>query len=96
MFINTPMRRTPLGSCARAASGHVAAAPPINKMNSRRLIVAPEAQTRNGSNPRRYSGRGDFMKVDVRFGSLADMCSAKRYVRFGPIADSCGAANRVR
>jgi hypothetical protein len=87
MFINTPMRRTPMGSCARAASGHVAAAPPINKMNSRRLIVAPEAQTRNGSNPRRYSGRGDFMKVDVRFGSKADMCNAKADVRFGPIAD---------
>ena len=25
--------------------------------------------------------------VDVRFGSKADMCSAKRHVRFVPIAD---------
>jgi hypothetical protein len=30
--------------CARAASGHVAAAaPPINEMKSRRLIASPEA-----------------------------------------------------
>jgi hypothetical protein len=27
--------------CARAASGHAAAAPPINKMNSRRLMFGP-------------------------------------------------------
>jgi hypothetical protein len=28
--------------CARAASGHVAVAPPKSVMNSRRLMVAPE------------------------------------------------------
>ena len=30
--------------------------------------------------------------VDVRFGSLADICSAQAHVRFVPIADSCSAA----
>ena len=32
------------GCCARAASGHAAAALPISVMNSRRLIVAPRGQ----------------------------------------------------
>ena len=31
------------GCCARAASGHMAAASPINEMKSRRLIASPEA-----------------------------------------------------
>jgi len=31
------------GCCARVASGHAAAVPPINEMNSRRLIASPEA-----------------------------------------------------
>jgi hypothetical protein len=31
-----------LAGCARAATGHVAAAPPIIVMNSRRFIAAPE------------------------------------------------------
>jgi hypothetical protein len=36
--ISTPMRRIRPACCARAASGHVAAAPPSNVMNSRRLM----------------------------------------------------------
>ena len=44
MAMSTPMRRIRSACCARAASGHVAAAPPIRLMNSRRLIAAPEAQ----------------------------------------------------
>ena len=32
----------------------------------------------------------------VRFGSKADMCSAKRHVRLRPIADMCGAKSDVR
>ena len=39
VFMSTPMRRTRCGSCARAASGHAAAAPPSSVMNSRRLII---------------------------------------------------------
>src|SRR5262249_43380554 len=35
--INTPLRRIRPPCCARAANGHVAAAPPSNAMNSRRL-----------------------------------------------------------
>jgi hypothetical protein len=29
-----------------------------------------------------------LIRADVRFGSLADICSAKRHARFGPIATS--------
>ena len=36
--MNIPIRRIPLGCCARAASGH-AAAPPSSVMNSRRLML---------------------------------------------------------
>jgi hypothetical protein len=32
---------------------------------------------------------------DVRFGSKADICNAKRHVRFTPEADMCGALARV-
>ncbi len=35
------------GCCARAASGHVAAAPPSRVMNSRRLMRAPRPRTRH-------------------------------------------------
>ena len=34
--------------------------------------------------------------TDVRFGSKADMCGAKRHVRFVPIADMCSALAHVR
>ena len=36
--ISTPMRRMRSGCCARAASGHAAAAPPRSVMNSRRRM----------------------------------------------------------
>jgi hypothetical protein len=45
--ISTPMRRMRSACCARAKSGHVAAAPPTNVMNSRRLIAAPEGQDKS-------------------------------------------------
>jgi hypothetical protein len=35
---NTPINGRPDEDCARAASGHTAAAPPSSVMNSRRLI----------------------------------------------------------
>src|SRR5262249_7532556 len=37
--INTPMRRTLSACCARAASGHAAAAPPRSVMKSRRIMT---------------------------------------------------------
>src|SRR5215510_14633630 len=55
---------------ARAAIGQ-ATAEPTTLMKSRRLIVAPEAQRRNGSNWRRCSGRAALRKIDVRKGSIA-------------------------
>src|SRR5215471_19351044 len=39
VFMSTPMRRTRSPCCARAASGHVAAAPPSAASNSRRPMV---------------------------------------------------------
>src|SRR5262249_2323878 len=67
-------------------SGH-AAAEPTTVMKSRRLIVAPEAQTRNGSNRHWCSGRVDVRPTDVRFGSKADICGAISHVRFTPNSD---------
>ena len=75
------MRRIRSPCCARAASGHAAAAPPSSVMNSRRLIAAPEAQDEASYRLRLAHWKG---AADVRFGSLADMCSAKRHVRFTP------------
>ena len=39
-FMSTPMRRIRSRCCARAASGHAAAAPPSSVMNSRRLMCS--------------------------------------------------------
>ena len=59
-------------------------------MNSRRVMLAPlMTEHRTGKNYR--AGRGN-----VRFGSLADMCVAKRHVRFTPIADIGSAQVHVR
>jgi hypothetical protein len=41
-----------------AANGHAAAAPLTKMMNSRRLIVGPEARIEDASNSRAHSGRG--------------------------------------
>src|SRR5438128_164983 len=42
-FISTPTRRTGPDCCARAASGHAAAAPPSSVMNLRRLMDSPSS-----------------------------------------------------
>src|SRR5215813_11459887 len=54
-------------------------------MNWRRLIVALEAQTRNGSNRPRCS-EGLMKPLDVR--SKADMCSAHGNVCYGQVHSS--------
>ena len=70
--------------CARAASGH-AAAKPVTLMRSRRLIVAPEAQTAMVAiSAGALEGAG---VVDVRFGSLADMLRCGSHVRFSGDCD---------
>ena len=51
------------------------------------MIFGKDTQTRNGSNLRRHSGRGRL--CDVRFGSLADMRSAKSHVRFEELLEVC-------
>ena len=47
-LVNTPIRRI-AGCCARAASGHAAAAPPSSVMNSRRFIRSPRRRGRAAS-----------------------------------------------
>ena len=76
------MRRICSGCCARAGSGHVAAALPISEMKSRRLIAAPEAWTAIVATVTCIPEG-----VDVRFGSKPDMCAARRHVRFTPNSD---------
>ena len=67
------MRRTRSACCARAASGHAAAAPPITLRNSRRLMSAPgSGWHRIGSVECFDRGwkrlrDGDMMRADVRF-----------------------------
>jgi hypothetical protein len=72
----TPMARTRSVVCARAIAGQTAALP-TNVMNSRRLIVALKPQDR-ALHPFKLAHRKGA--TDVRFGSLADICNAKRHV----------------
>jgi len=80
--MSTPIRRVRSGCCARATNGHVTA-PPINVMNSRRLIASPKSQEAHRSG----SELGGESPTDVRFGSEADVRVAKSYVRFTPESD---------
>ena len=48
------------------------------------------------SNSHVYSEGARRRATYVRFGSIADMCSAIRHVRFTPRADMCGALAYVR
>src|SRR5262249_11662330 len=71
-------RRTSCDPCAHAASGDAAAAPPRRPMNSRRFTDTPRLKQQMVSTLTcTEEGVGD-----VRFGSQADICSAKRHVRF--------------
>jgi hypothetical protein len=69
---STPIRGILAVFCARAASGQITAAPPRSVTNSRRL---PRASVRGS-----VSGGTGF----VRFGSKADICTARAHVRFTP------------
>ena len=54
-------------------------------MNSRRLIASPEAQDRASYQPTVVLGKGwGARPANVRFGSKADIRSAKRHVRSYP------------
>ena len=70
--MSTPMRRIALGCCARAASGHAAAAPPSSVMNSRRRsfdhLVGADEQRRWNVDAERLCG----LEVDEQldFGGL--------------------------
>ena len=70
------MRRIRSDCCARVANGHAAAAPPESVMNSRRLKLDPQFWRIVTAQIARLEGAND-----VRFGSKADMCSAKSHVR---------------
>ena len=83
------MRRFRSGCCASAPSGHTAATPPNSVMKSRRLINFPEAQRKPsyrlklvlGKVPIGVKKQAVEQRTDVRFGSKADICSAKADVR---------------
>ena len=78
-----PTCRIRSGCCARPASGYAIAAPPISVMNSRRLIIAPEGSRRGIVAAQTCIGKGWSREAaDVRFGSIAGICSAKCHVRF--------------
>ena len=78
------MRRKRSPCWARAANGIAAA--PNKPMNSRRLIASPEAQGQ-GIAPDQTTILERGLWPIVRFGSKADICSAKEHVRFTP---ECG------
>src|SRR5262249_52310526 len=70
--------------CARAKCGHVVA-PTKSVMNSRRRIVTPDARMTHGTElHQRERVKSPLSPTDVRFGSKADICNAKRHVRFTP------------
>src|SRR5262245_37848127 len=66
--------------CAPAESGQVAAEPTITLMKSRRRTVTLRSEVKHDASFESLSDWGD----DVRFGSKADICSAKVHVRFAP------------
>ena len=72
------------GCCARAASGQATADPAITLINSRRLMLAPRGSGQGivAGQPAGRPRKGG--PTYVRFGSKADMCSAKSHVRFTP------------
>src|SRR5262249_20473404 len=80
---STPTRRSRSGCWPRAINGH-AVAPPKSVMNSRRLIASPEASGQGIVQVQRGSLEE---AANVRFGSKADICSAKGHVRFTPESD---------
>src|SRR5262245_755005 len=91
-LMSTPMRRIRSGCCACAANGQDAADPAINLMNWRRLIVAPRLKVLHRTDLAcQLEGAKKASTADVRFGSKADICSAKRHVPLPPKADMCGA-----
>jgi hypothetical protein len=67
-FMSTPMCRTRSACCARAASGHVAAAPPSRVMRSRRLMG-------------RAHGQGSRAKYSTESGSVACVATKKGVIR---------------
>src|SRR5262249_15407061 len=81
--IKIPIRRTRSMCCACAASGHATAAPLRSVMNSRRLIVALDAQDAIVAFPARCVKGGS----DVRFGSKADLRGRLNHVGYGSVAD---------
>jgi hypothetical protein len=60
-------------------------------MNSRGLITAREMpkayQFSRPAESEKYTDFRTLIACDVRFGSKADICSAKRHVRFTPNSD---------
>src|SRR5262249_39766348 len=80
---STLTRRIRFGCCGHAVSGQTAAEPAITLMKSRRLICRLRGLGQGIVAVERKLVKGP----DVRFGSLADICSAQAHVRFTPNSD---------
>jgi hypothetical protein len=85
-----PLLRNPITgitACwASDVSGQEAPKPTTSFMKSRRFIHTPMLKTHR-INPYKCCGRAKQNEGHVRFGSKADMCSARRHVRFTPNSD---------
>src|SRR6266436_1207093 len=77
--MSTPMRRNRSPCCARAASGHAAAAPPRSDMKVRRLIRSPPHNLRSSASAvRRKNDAKQHPLVDPFLLGSADMSTAIR------------------
>ena len=79
--MSTPIRRVRSGCCARATNGHVTA-PPINVMNSRRLIASPKSQEAHRSG----SELGGESPTDFALGQKQTFASQKAMSALPPKA----------
>ena len=99
MEIGDPLLRNPItgmaGCCARAASGHVAAAK-RDEIASLHVPLRTSVALCDWAASEKWHaiGRPDLSKPNVRFGSKADMCSAQADVCFMPIADMTTTSRR--
>jgi hypothetical protein len=82
------------GCCARAASGHEAAALPRSVMNWRRFICSSQAE--DCALPHRQSGCASqqIQVANVRFGSKADIEAARTDVRYSGKRRRCRTESR--
>src|SRR5215813_6138206 len=70
------------GCCARAASGHIVAAPPKSVMNSRRCMYPPEGRTHRHLKPNTFDGAAGEKGQPVDLGHREPMSVGGQKHRF--------------